>query len=184
MGVSKCPYFFELVEEIRNTEQIQNISQDFRLEMWTGSKINDLFDAWFIADIVLIEALYNKSSSWANTLVLSQLQQIADLSFYHLFNSFETSRIIAGPIISDIMENIRNIMSNKSNRWKAKIYSGHDATIFAILSYFQANYIHQPPYSSTLFFDLYHIPENDTYFLKVEYLNSTNSRTTYPVKLF
>ncbi|CAF4092910.1 unnamed protein product [Rotaria sp. Silwood2] len=133
MGVSECPYFFELVEEIRNTEQIQNISRDFR-------------------------ALYNKTSSWTNTFVLSQLQQIADFSFYYLFNSFETNKIIAGPIIGNIMENIENLILNESTGWKAKIYSGHDATIVPILSYFQANYIHQPVYCSTLFFDLYHIP--------------------------
>ncbi|CAF1511046.1 unnamed protein product, partial [Rotaria sordida] len=61
-------------------------------------------------------------------------------------------------MIGDIMENIQNLMSSKSNGWKAKIYSAHDATVVAILSYFQANYIHQPSYGSTLFFDLYHIP--------------------------
>ncbi|CAF1238580.1 unnamed protein product [Rotaria sordida] len=188
MGVSECPYFFELVEEIRNTEQIQNISRDFRnffdkLEIWTGTKINDLFDAWLVADIIIIEALYNKTSSWANAFVLSQLRQIADLSLYYVFNSFKTNRIIAGPMIGDIMENIQNLMSSKSNGWKAKIYSAHDATVVAILSYFQANYIHQPSYGSTLFFDLYHIPENNTYFLQVEYLNSTNSRTPHPIKL-
>ncbi|CAF2519839.1 unnamed protein product [Rotaria sp. Silwood2] len=103
-------------------------------------------------------ALYNKTSSWTNTFVLSQLQQIADFSFYYLFNSFETNKIIAGPIIGNIMENIENLILNESTGWKAKIYSGHDATIVPILSYFQANYIHQPVYCSTLFFDLYHIP--------------------------
>ncbi len=31
MGVSQCPYFFELVEKIRNDEQIQNISRQYRV---------------------------------------------------------------------------------------------------------------------------------------------------------
>ncbi len=68
--------------------------------------------------------MYNKSASWANSSVLIQLQQIADLSFFYLFNSTETKKIIGGPMISDIMENIDNFMSNKSNGLKAKIYSG------------------------------------------------------------
>ncbi len=31
MGVSQCPYFFELVEKISNGEPIQNISREFRV---------------------------------------------------------------------------------------------------------------------------------------------------------
>jgi len=70
------------------------------------------------------KALYNKSASWANSSVLIQLQQIADLSFFYLFNSTETKKIIGGPMINDIMENIGNFIANKSNGLKAKIYSG------------------------------------------------------------
>jgi hypothetical protein len=33
MGVSQCPYFFELVEKIENGEQIQNISREFRVSI-------------------------------------------------------------------------------------------------------------------------------------------------------
>ena len=31
MGVSQCPYFFQLVENIRNGEQIQNVSRQWRV---------------------------------------------------------------------------------------------------------------------------------------------------------
>ncbi|CAF3183833.1 unnamed protein product [Rotaria sp. Silwood2] len=163
MGVGECPYLFELLEEIRNTEQIKNISRNLReffdkLETWTGIEINDLFDAWTVADIIQIEALYNKSSSSIDTNVLSQLREIVGLCLYYLLNPFETNRIIGGPLIADIMNNIFSFISNKSNQWKAKIYSAHDTTISAILSFFQANYIHQPSYASALFFDLYHLP--------------------------
>ncbi len=86
--------------------------------------------------------MYNKSASWANSSVLFQLQHLADLSFYYLFKSSETNKIIggqslilfkkkntisnlfSGPIINDIMENIQSFMSNKSNGLKAKVYSG------------------------------------------------------------
>ncbi len=132
----------------------------------------NFFFSLFILLSFFVKALYNKSASWANSSVLIQLQQIADLSFFYLFNSTETKKIIGGPMINDIMENIGNFIANKSNGLKAKIYSGviqiyflfyfinevfqHDASIFAVLSFFEANYNHQPPYCSTLFFDLYH----------------------------
>ena len=31
MGVSECPYFFELVEQISNNEVIQNLSDNYRV---------------------------------------------------------------------------------------------------------------------------------------------------------
>jgi hypothetical protein len=33
MGVSACPYFFELADEITNGEQIQNLSRHFRVKL-------------------------------------------------------------------------------------------------------------------------------------------------------
>jgi hypothetical protein len=31
MGVGACPYFFELVEQITNGEEIKNISREYRV---------------------------------------------------------------------------------------------------------------------------------------------------------
>ncbi|UJR32487.1 hypothetical protein I4U23_019949 [Adineta vaga] len=188
MGVSQCPYFFELVEQIQNEEQVQNINKDMKnffdyLTNWTGSEVNHLFDAWILADGILIEALYNVSSSWVNPTVLAQLEHIVDLSFYYLFRSSETNRLIGGPLIDDIWDNIQNLITNQSHGYKAKIYSGHDASIVAILSFFGVNYIHHPPYCGTLFFDLYCLPVNNSYALKVEYLNSTDTFISYPLQL-
>ncbi|CAF0934881.1 unnamed protein product [Rotaria sordida] len=191
MGISDCPRFSELLGELANSERVKNLTrqyQDFfnQLEIWAGTKINDFSDALAIADTVLTEVdLYNITPSWANSSVLAQLRQILDLSYYELFDSAEMNRIhvanFSGPMIRDIMENIENLMTNKPSGRKAKIYSGHDAIIVGLLSFF-GTHTDQPPYCSTLFFDLYHMPDN-TYALKLEYLNSTNGRTTQPIPL-
>ena len=76
--------------------------------------------------------MYNKSGSWANASVVAQLQEIADLSFYYLFNSTEVNRLIGGPIISDIMTDIQNHIYNKSYNYKAKVYSG----VYELFSFF------------------------------------------------
>ncbi len=86
--------------------------------------------------------MYNRSSSWVNSSVVFELQQIIGLCYYYMFNSSETSKLVggsfiiwfknkiifqiclfSGPMISDIMEDIDNFISNKSNGLKAKIYS-------------------------------------------------------------
>ncbi|CAF0751974.1 unnamed protein product [Adineta ricciae] len=187
MGVSQCPYFFELVEQIQSGEQVRNISNDFQeffrhLSNWTGSEVNNLFDAWILADAILIEALYNVSGSWADTMTLAKLEQIVGLSFYYLFDSPDTNRLIAGPLIADIWSNIQNLITNQSRGYKTKIYSGHDASIVAVLSFFDANYFHHPPYCATLLFDLYYLPANNSYALKIEYLNSSDSFAGYAIQ--
>ena len=44
----------------------------------------------------LPQALYNVSGSWADTTTLAKLEQIVDLSFYYLFDSSDTNRLIGG----------------------------------------------------------------------------------------
>ncbi|CAF5227492.1 unnamed protein product, partial [Rotaria magnacalcarata] len=38
---------------------------------------------------------------------------------------------------------------------KVKIYSAHDTTVSAVLSFLGINYPHQPQYASAMFVDLY-----------------------------
>ncbi|CAF3362231.1 unnamed protein product, partial [Rotaria sp. Silwood2] len=127
--------------------------------------------------------LYNINPSWASPSVMTQLEQFPALSLYQVFSFPETNKIRGGPLVRDIMENIRNLIANKTDGRKGKIYSGHDITVAAVLSFLGVNYIHQPPYASALLLDLYHLADDNSYALKVEYLNSTDSRTTQPMEL-
>ncbi|CAF4525889.1 unnamed protein product [Rotaria sp. Silwood2] len=167
---------------------MENTNKQYRdlfdqLEIWTGLKINNIFDAWIVADTIIIEGLYNINPSWASPSVMTQLEQFPALSLYQVFSFPETNKIRGGPLVRDIMENIRNLIANKTDGRKGKIYSGHDITVAAVLSFLGVNYIHQPPYASALLLDLYHLADDNSYALKVEYLNSTDSRTTQPMQL-
>ncbi|CAF3901339.1 unnamed protein product [Rotaria sp. Silwood2] len=126
--------------------------QQIRLGQYLRERYSELLNLTYVA----AENLYNISPSWANPFVLDQLKHILDLSFFYRFSSPEASRLRGGPIISDIMENVKSLMTNKLDGRKAKIYSGHDTTIAGVLSFFGVNYAH-PPYCSALFFDLYHV---------------------------
>ncbi|CAF5022961.1 unnamed protein product, partial [Rotaria sp. Silwood1] len=86
------------------------------------------------------------------------------------------------PLLREILQNIENLISNNANGRKAKIYFGHDVTISAILAYLGVNYVHQPPFASGLFFDLYQQDDN-SYAIQLEYLNITNSRSTHIMTL-
>ncbi|CAF3640980.1 unnamed protein product [Rotaria socialis] len=185
--VSDCAQYTALVKQMKKSERIQNINSQFRdlfeyLEKNTKQPVSDLFDAWAISDTVLIEKSYNIAPLWATPAVIHQLQYISDIAAYHLMFMSEINRLRGGPLLRDILENIEDLILNKSKRRKAKIYSGHETTIAATLSFLGINYPHQPPLASALFFDLYRL-DNDSYGIQLEYLNMTNGRTAYPIQL-
>ncbi|CAF3180608.1 unnamed protein product [Rotaria socialis] len=187
LGVSDCAQYTALVKQMKKSERIQNINSQFRdlfeyLEKNTKQPVSDLFDAWAISDTVLIEKSYNIAPLWATPAVIHQLQYISDIAAYHLMFMSEINRLRGGPLLRDILENIEDLILNKSKRRKAKIYSGHETIIAAILSFLGINYPHQPPLASALFFDLYRL-DNDSYGIQLEYLNMTNGRTAYPIQL-
>ncbi|UJR29202.1 hypothetical protein I4U23_010416 [Adineta vaga] len=160
MGVSECDRYEALVDDMRKSSRIQRLNNEFRdlityLEKHTNQSIDDIFIAWDVADTVLIEAIYNITPPWVTPPILRQLRQLADLCFYHLFYSPEINRLRGGPLLRDILTNVEYLISNNRNGRKAKLYSGHDTSIVPVLAYLGVNYVHQPPFASALFFDLY-----------------------------
>ncbi|CAF1338142.1 unnamed protein product [Rotaria sordida] len=183
MTVGSCNRYEDLVDELRKSPRIQRLNNEFRnlfeyLEKHTNQSIADIFIAWDIADTVLIEAIYNVTPAWVTPPILRQLRQISDLCFYHLLYSSEINRLRGGPLLREILQNIENLILNNEQGRKVKIYFGHDMTISAILAYLGINYVHQPPFASGLFFDLYQQDDN-SYAIQIEYLNMTNSRDTH-----
>ncbi|CAF1271131.1 unnamed protein product, partial [Didymodactylos carnosus] len=126
--------------------------------------------------------IYNVTPSWVTPSILQELKLINQLSFYHLLLSPDINRLRAGPLIKDILDNIQNLISGSSSGKKAKIYSAHDMTIASVLSFFGANYVHQPPYAGALFFDVYQTDTN-SYAIQIDYQDRTNSNTTYPIQI-
>ncbi|CAF3617086.1 unnamed protein product, partial [Rotaria sordida] len=172
---------------MQKSERIQNISKEFRdlfqyLEKNAKQSVSNLFDAWTISDTVIIEDIYNITPSWVTPDILRQLKYISDISAYHLMFMPEINRLRGGPLLRDILENTENLILNKTKGPKARIYSGHETTMAAILSFLGINYPHQPPLASALFFDLYR-QGNHSYGIQLEYLNMTNGRTAYPIQL-
>lgn len=187
MAVSDCERYDELVEELRESSRVQSLNNEFRelieyLEKHTNESLDDIFYAWDVADTVIIENAYNVTPDWVTPKILEQLRKLEDLCFYHLFYPPEINRLRGGPIIRDILENIQNLKSNNEKGRKVKIYSGHDTTIMPILSFLGVNYVHQPPFASALFFDIYQKDDN-TYLLQLKYLNMTNGQNPHIIRL-
>ncbi|CAF0743944.1 unnamed protein product [Adineta steineri] len=187
MGISTCDRYEELVDELRQSSRIQSLNREFQdlfnyLEKHANQSIEDIFIAWDIADTVLIEDIYNVTPSWVTPSISQQLRQLEDLCFYHLFYSSEINRLRGGPLLRDILQNIENLITNNVNGRKAKIYSGHDTSIAPVLAFLGVNHVHQPPFASALFFDLYQ-QDDQSYAIQLQYLNMTNGRNAHIIRL-
>ncbi|CAF1230200.1 unnamed protein product [Rotaria magnacalcarata] len=181
LGVSDCPRYDQIEVEVDQSEEVKKANQyyqDFfkQLEVWTNMTNITVYGAWTVADTIFVEHIYNKAPAWATDGVRKNLSDINDLAFHFLFENNDTKRIRGGPVIQDVWLNMNSSLHEKPFK-KVKIYSAHDTTVSAVLSFLGINYPHQPQYASAMFVDLYQ--QNSSYFVKVEYLNVTDSNTSY-----
>lgn len=185
LGQNSCPRYDQIEVEIDQSEDFQKANEFYasffrKLEAWTNMTNITLFNAWDVADTIYVEHIYNKTPAWADDAVRQNLSDINDLGFYYLFKSNDSQRIRGGPVVQDIWRNMDSLVHGRAAP-KVKVYSAHDTTVSAVLSFLGINYPHQPKYASALFVDLY--KQNSTYFVQVEYLNVTDSNISYPYVL-
>ncbi|CAF1245430.1 unnamed protein product [Adineta steineri] len=185
LAVSDCPRYEEIENEVYQTDEFKKMNTYYesffqKLQVWTNISNMTLLNSWGIADTIFIEHLYNKTPAWADDAVRKNLTDINELSFHYLYSDDDAKRLHGGPVIQDIWLNMNNSRHGNSYR-KFKMYSAHDTTISAALAFLRINYPHQPQYASALFVDLY--KQNSSYFVKVEYLNVTDSNKPYPYVL-
>ncbi|UJR35430.1 hypothetical protein I4U23_028187 [Adineta vaga] len=182
LGQNDCPRYDQIEEEIDESDDVKKLNQYYQpffeqLQQWTGLTNITVYNAWDVADTIFVEHIYNKAPAWANDAVRKNLSDVNDLAFHYLFANNDSRRIRGGPLIQDIWLNMNNSVHGSSFR-KVKMYSAHDTTVSAVLSFLGINYPHQPQYASALFVDLYQ--QDTSYFVKVEYLNVTDSNTSFP----
>jgi len=167
----------------RKLKRMNEYYQTFfnKLEQWTNLTNITIYNAWDVADTIYVEYIYHKLPSWANdTDVQKNLSDINDLAFHYLYLNNDSQRIRGGPSIQDMWFNMNNSV-NGAPFMKVKMYSAHDTTVSAALSFLGINYPHQPKYASALFVDLY--KQDSKYFIRVEYLNETGSNISHPYVL-
>ncbi|CAF0875929.1 unnamed protein product [Rotaria sp. Silwood1] len=185
LGQNDCPRYDQLEDEVDQSDEVKKMNEYYapffkKLEEWTNMTNITVYNAWDIADTIFVEHIYNKAPAWADEAVRQNLSDINDLAFHFLYENNDTKRIRGGPLVQDIWLNMNDSVHGKSFH-KVKMYSAHDTTVSPVLSFLGINYPHQPQYASAIFIDLYQ--QNSTYFVKVEYLNVTDSNTSYPYLL-
>ncbi|CAF0892168.1 unnamed protein product [Rotaria sp. Silwood1] len=185
LGLNDCPRYDQVENEVYQSDEFKNMNTYYEpffknLEIWTNLTNMSMYHSWGIADTIFIEHIYNKTPEWADENVQKNLTIISDLSYHFLYSNNDSKRIRGGPLIQDIWMNMNSSIHGQTYR-KLKMYSAHDTTVSAALAFLGINYPHSPAYASALFLDLY--KQNSNYYIKVEYLNVTDSNKPYPYLL-
>ncbi|CAF2381501.1 unnamed protein product [Rotaria sp. Silwood2] len=199
LSMNDCPRYDQIEEEVDQSDEVKKVDEYYgaffkKLEEWTNTTNITVYNAWNIADTIFVEHIYNKAPEWADEAVRKNLSDISDLAFHFLYENkdikrirggsdnyksmlYERNRFIyLGPLVQDIWLNMNSSVHGKGFP-KVKMYSAHDTTVSPVLSFLGINYPHQPQYASAIFIDLYR--QDSAYFVKIEYLNVTDSNTSY-----
>ncbi|XP_035227650.1 testicular acid phosphatase homolog isoform X1 [Stegodyphus dumicola] len=142
------------------------------LTYYSGTSITDWLSASYFHDTIFIEKKYNLTvPSWVEPF-WDELETVADLSFFWTFNSPLLHRLRAGPLLQKIIEKMNLKLSGDIPDQKVQIYSAHDTNIAVVLAALNLFNMKQPPYCSSLLFELYE--KNGKNVIRLLYLNSTN----------
>ncbi|CAF3282392.1 unnamed protein product [Rotaria sp. Silwood2] len=149
LSMNTCPRYDQIQTQMSQTDQFKNLSIYYNIQIWTNLSHVNMLNTVYVADTVFIERIYNKTPTWVDEAVLKNLSDIRDLFFYLSYSDNDSKRIRGGPLIQDIWINMNDASQGRTYR----------------------------KFASAIFLDL--LKQNSTYYVKVEYLNVTDSNQPY-----
>lgn len=175
-----CPIYDEALKTLYKTEEFKTFDRQFTpiykyLTLHTGKKVDSIQSAQNIYNCLFIEELYNYTlPEWTKEVYPDKLKPISGLSFAIKSYTPLLARLKTGPLLKQILDHMKSKTSKKldQNYW---VYSGHDTTVANMLNtlgVFKSLGYHNPPYASTVMFELRKFNGND-YRVQVFYKNTT-----------
>ncbi|XP_042912830.1 putative acid phosphatase 5 [Parasteatoda tepidariorum] len=143
------------------------------LEKYSGKPITGWKPAAFLRDNIWVEMRYNLTvPTWVEP-YWNELTEVKDLAFFWILNSQLLQRLRAGPLLQNMIKTMEDKIEGIIPNLKFQIFSSHDTNLAALLMSLKLFDLKQPPYCATVFIELYS-GMNDTYFVRLLYLNSTD----------
>ncbi|KAG8194750.1 hypothetical protein JTE90_026395 [Oedothorax gibbosus] len=174
---SYCPRADEEQKRILNSPKGQQFIAEHKemyetLSYLSGADLTNWTQAADFYDTIFIEKKYNLSvPSWVEP-YYEELTNVSNLSFFWEFNSPLMLRLRGGPLIQRMINTMNDKISGKLEDLKFQVYSAHDTTIAVVLNALNLFNMIQPPYASTLLFELHEMP-NGANALRMLYMNSS-----------
>ncbi|XP_067650144.1 prostatic acid phosphatase-like [Haliotis asinina] len=176
LSMAPCPLKESLKQEWRSTSSawagfLNHCKKMFKyLSRFTGWKVDET-NILRIADALYCEMRHDlKQPSWMNPEILL-LMDVYNRSSAFAYPTAEMQKLGAGPLLEQMLSNIKLKLIDPGSQMKLYMYSAHDNNIIAFLSALGVFNSIQPPYTACVMLELYH--RNNLFFVKVLYRNDT-----------
>ncbi|XP_038216551.1 prostatic acid phosphatase-like [Zerene cesonia] len=144
------------------------------LTAYTGKKVKTYEDISSIYSVLKIESLYNLTlPTWTKTVYPDKLREPACYGFSIATGTSLMARLMIGPLLQQILNNMQAVIANIPDHLKFSIYSGHDFTIGNVLNGLGVFDGNCPEYTSTIFLELVYDNSSMEHFIRVSYRNSS-----------
>jgi len=176
-----CPVFDYELKKLYKSQEFkaydkQNMPIYKYITMHAGKEVNSLQSVQNIYSCLHIEEIYNFTlPEWTREVYPAKLLPISGLSFATKTYTPLLARLKTGPLLKEILMHFdnktKNTLTPNRSLW---IYSAHDTTVANILNtlgVFKTMGYHNPPYVSTVLFELREF--KDGYRVQVFYKNTT-----------
>ncbi|XP_055301172.1 prostatic acid phosphatase-like [Sitodiplosis mosellana] len=176
-----CPRYDHAMEEYLNSSEHANLIAKYKemftyLEENSGVQIRTFDDAQLLYNTLWIENQKNKGLPlWAEEEFLekSDFEWVANHYFQIPTNTSLLARLSNGFFIREILEHFeQKINGSLSPNRSLFLYSAHDSTIANVLNSLGLFDPHNPPYASSVYFELYQ--SNDEYYMQIVYRNTSD----------
>jgi Histidine phosphatase superfamily (branch 2) len=182
---NNCPRFAQLRTKLRKAPAFVERSEAEQDLLANVAKISglekaSLLDVWAINDVwVCNEAHGVPLSPGVTPEIRKRVRDISNWLLLYGNHGLEIQRLTAGLLLNEIkirmeiaMQNVQANSNPKQPRLPSKkfvLYSAHDSTVAAALSALNIDYDTNPPYTSTLIWELSQETGSGEFYVKVEY---------------
>jgi lysosomal acid phosphatase len=174
-----CPVYDYELKKLYKSQEFKAFDKKIMpiykyLTMYAGKTVNSLQSVQNIYSCLHIEEIYGfKLPEWAAEVYPTKLFPISGLSFAVKTYTPLLARLKSGPLLKEILTHFKNKTTKKINQ-KYWVYSAHDTTVANMLNtlgVFKSLGYHNPPYTSTVMFELRQF--GSEYRVQVFYKNTT-----------
>ncbi|KAG8196644.1 hypothetical protein JTE90_006554 [Oedothorax gibbosus] len=124
------------------------------LKQYGGLDSPGYYDIYQFQDAVFCEKYHGLIvPEWIEP-YFDELKDLSDFILYQWSNTLAQQRLLSGPFLERILENMDNKISGKNDQLKVHVYSAHDTNIATLLDALGV-YQGQPPYTACVLIELH-----------------------------
>lgn len=182
----KCPKYDEVFDEVLNSEEVRKMDEDNKqlyriLSLHTGENVSSLLAVELLHDTLQAEKIAGwELPDWAEGIFPSKTLPIAEFYVKLITKTPFMKRIKAGPLTTEIIENMSANKNKMPSERAINIYAAHDITLINLMN--SMGFIDQtsnkPDFASALAIELHQSHSGIDMDVKIYYYFNSNDK--YP----